>query len=91
VTKQIQHFIDGQRNVVDPGYTATDLNGHDDSQTVTEGTDAMVAMSTIGADGPHRHLHRPAWRRRLVIHLARRAINQCQVRTDCTNALARRP
>jgi NAD(P)-dependent dehydrogenase (short-subunit alcohol dehydrogenase family) len=39
-------------NVVDPGYTATDLNGHDGTQTVTEGTDAIVAMSTIGADGP---------------------------------------
>jgi NAD(P)-dependent dehydrogenase (short-subunit alcohol dehydrogenase family) len=39
-------------NVVDPGYTATDLNGHSGTQTVTEGTDAIVAMATIGADGP---------------------------------------
>ncbi len=39
-------------NVVDPGYTATDLNGHSGPQTVTEGTDAVVAMATIGADGP---------------------------------------
>jgi NAD(P)-dependent dehydrogenase (short-subunit alcohol dehydrogenase family) len=38
-------------NVVDPGYTATDLNAHDGAQTVTEGTDAIVAMATIGADG----------------------------------------
>jgi NAD(P)-dependent dehydrogenase (short-subunit alcohol dehydrogenase family) len=39
-------------NVVDPGYTATDLNAHSGPQTVTEGTDAIVAMATIGADGP---------------------------------------
>nr|MDP9167215.1 SDR family NAD(P)-dependent oxidoreductase [Actinomycetota bacterium] len=39
-------------NAVDPGYTATDLNGHSGTQTVTEGTDAIVAMATIPADGP---------------------------------------
>ncbi len=39
-------------NVVDPGYTATDLNGHSGTQTVTEGTDAMVAMAMVGRDGP---------------------------------------
>ena len=39
-------------NVVDPCYTATDLNGHSGTQTVTEGTDAIVTMATIGADGP---------------------------------------
>jgi len=39
-------------NVVDPGYTATDFNGHSGPQTVTEGTDAIVAMASIGADGP---------------------------------------
>jgi NAD(P)-dependent dehydrogenase (short-subunit alcohol dehydrogenase family) len=39
-------------NVIDPGYTATDLNGHSGPQTVTEGTDAVVAMASIGADGP---------------------------------------
>jgi NAD(P)-dependent dehydrogenase (short-subunit alcohol dehydrogenase family) len=39
-------------NVVDPGYTATDLNGNSGTQTVTEGTDAIVAMATTGADGP---------------------------------------
>lgn len=39
-------------NVVDPGYTATDLNGNAGPQTVEEGTDAIVAMATIGADGP---------------------------------------
>ena len=39
-------------NVVDPGYTATDLNGNSGSQTVQEGTDAIVAMAQVGADGP---------------------------------------
>ena len=39
-------------NTVDPGYTATDLNGNNGHQTVTEGTDAVVAMATIGTDGP---------------------------------------
>jgi NAD(P)-dependent dehydrogenase (short-subunit alcohol dehydrogenase family) len=39
-------------NAVDPGYTATDLNGNSGTQTVTEGTDAIVAMAQIGADGP---------------------------------------
>jgi len=39
-------------NSIDPGYTATDLNGHSGHQTVTEGTDAIVTMATIGPDGP---------------------------------------
>ena len=39
-------------NAVDPGYTATDLNGHRGTQTLTEGTDAIVAYATIGPDGP---------------------------------------
>ena len=40
-------------NVVDPGYTATDLTGHAGHQTVTKGTDAIVSLATIGLDGPH--------------------------------------
>ncbi|MDO8213117.1 SDR family NAD(P)-dependent oxidoreductase [Conexibacter sp. CPCC 206217] len=39
-------------NAADPGYTATDLNGHSGPQTVTEGTDAIVALAQVGADGP---------------------------------------
>ncbi|MGC0336881.1 SDR family NAD(P)-dependent oxidoreductase [Streptomyces sp. SLBN-8D4] len=39
-------------NAADPGYTATDFNGHSGPQTVTEGTDAIVALATIGPDGP---------------------------------------
>ena len=33
-------------NAADPGYTATDFNGHHGHQTVTEGTDAIVALAT---------------------------------------------
>src|SRR5215475_5926090 len=39
-------------NAVDPGYTATDLNAHRGAQTVQQGTDAIVRLATIGADGP---------------------------------------
>ena len=39
-------------NAVDPGYTATDLNGNRGLQTVQEGTDAIVALATAAADGP---------------------------------------
>ncbi len=39
---------------VDPGYTATDLNGHSGYQTVTEGTDAIVtAASADEIPAPH--------------------------------------
>ena len=36
-------------NAADPGYTATDLNGHSGHQTVTAGTDAIVALATEDA------------------------------------------
>jgi NAD(P)-dependent dehydrogenase (short-subunit alcohol dehydrogenase family) len=39
-------------NAVAPGYTATDLNFNTGTQTVTEGTDAIVRLATIGRDGP---------------------------------------
>ena len=39
-------------NAVDPGYTATDLNGHNGTQSVQEGTDAIVAMATLDPSGP---------------------------------------
>lgn len=38
--------------VVDPGPSATDLNGGRGAQTVTEGTDAIVTAATTGPDGP---------------------------------------
>jgi NAD(P)-dependent dehydrogenase (short-subunit alcohol dehydrogenase family) len=39
-------------NAVDPGYTATELNGHSGTQSVTEGTDAIVAMAELDQSGP---------------------------------------
>jgi NAD(P)-dependent dehydrogenase (short-subunit alcohol dehydrogenase family) len=33
-------------NAADPGYTGTDLNGNRGTQTVAEGTDAIVALAT---------------------------------------------
>jgi hypothetical protein len=39
-------------NSVDPGYTVTDLNANRGTQTVIEGTDAIVRMATIGPHGP---------------------------------------
>lgn len=41
----------------DPGYTGTDFNGHRGHQTVTEGSDATVALATIGPDGPTGEFH----------------------------------
>ena len=49
LTSQYARALPGIRiNVADPGYTATDLNGHSGPQTVTEGTDAVVALATEG-------------------------------------------
>jgi NAD(P)-dependent dehydrogenase (short-subunit alcohol dehydrogenase family) len=43
---------------VDPGYTATDLNGHAGHQTVREGTDAIVmAAAADTVPGPHFDRH----------------------------------
>jgi NAD(P)-dependent dehydrogenase (short-subunit alcohol dehydrogenase family) len=39
-------------NAVDPGYTATDLNGRRGTQTVEEGAEAIVSMAKIDASGP---------------------------------------
>ena len=47
LTTQYAKALPGIRfNAADPGYTATDLNGHSGPQTVTEGTDAVVALAT---------------------------------------------
>jgi NAD(P)-dependent dehydrogenase (short-subunit alcohol dehydrogenase family) len=37
-------------NAADPGYTATDINGNNGYQTVTEGTDAIVMLATESPD-----------------------------------------
>jgi NAD(P)-dependent dehydrogenase (short-subunit alcohol dehydrogenase family) len=52
-----KNLPDFRVNVSDPGYTATDFNGHSGHQTVTEGTDATVMLATLGADGPTGEFH----------------------------------
>jgi NAD(P)-dependent dehydrogenase (short-subunit alcohol dehydrogenase family) len=51
-TQYAKALPDVKFNAVDPGYTATDFNGHGGPQTVTEGTDAIVELASIGTDGP---------------------------------------
>ncbi|MFJ8716171.1 SDR family NAD(P)-dependent oxidoreductase [Streptomyces violaceus] len=51
-TQYAKSWPDLKVNAVDPGFTATDFNGHRGPQTVAEGTDAIVELATIGADGP---------------------------------------
>ncbi|WP_327399018.1 SDR family NAD(P)-dependent oxidoreductase [Streptomyces sp. NBC_01288] len=61
-TQYAKALKDVRVNAADPGYTATDLNGHTGPQTVTEGTDAIIRLATeepgagsgrfIDRDGP---------------------------------------
>jgi NAD(P)-dependent dehydrogenase (short-subunit alcohol dehydrogenase family) len=47
LTMQYAKALPGIRfNAADPGYTATDLNAHSGTQTVSEGTDAIVGLAT---------------------------------------------
>jgi NAD(P)-dependent dehydrogenase (short-subunit alcohol dehydrogenase family) len=39
-------------NAVDPGYTATDLNGHHGTKTVEQGAEIIVRMATLDRTGP---------------------------------------
>jgi len=53
VTVQYAKAFPGIRiNAVDPGYTATDLNGRTGTQTVAEGAQIIVRMAQIRPDGP---------------------------------------
>ncbi|MDR7381067.1 SDR family NAD(P)-dependent oxidoreductase [Promicromonospora iranensis] len=45
-------FPEMRVNAADPGYTATDFNGHGGHQTVQEGTDAIVELATRDGKGP---------------------------------------
>ncbi|WP_327070824.1 SDR family oxidoreductase [Kitasatospora sp. NBC_01250] len=45
-------FPDIRINAVEPGYTATDLNGRAGHQTVEEGAEIIVRMALLGPDGP---------------------------------------
>ncbi|MDQ0578870.1 SDR family NAD(P)-dependent oxidoreductase [Streptomyces rishiriensis] len=47
-TQYAKGLEDIRVNAADPGYTATDLNGHSGPQSVTEGTDAIVRLATEG-------------------------------------------
>jgi NAD(P)-dependent dehydrogenase (short-subunit alcohol dehydrogenase family) len=39
-------------NAVDPGYTATDFNGHSGPQSVEEGAEIIIRAAQFGPDGP---------------------------------------
>ncbi|AXK31581.1 SDR family NAD(P)-dependent oxidoreductase [Streptomyces armeniacus] len=53
VTVQYAKAFPGMRiNAVEPGYTATDLNGNTGTQTVEEGAEIIVRMVQAGPDGP---------------------------------------
>lgn len=39
-------------NAVEPGYTSTDLNRHEGTQTVEQGAEIIVRMAQPGPDGP---------------------------------------
>ena len=53
LTVQYAKVLPGFRvNAVDPGHTATDLNGHSGSQTVEEGARIVVELARVGPDGP---------------------------------------
>ncbi|WP_328456183.1 SDR family NAD(P)-dependent oxidoreductase [Streptomyces sp. NBC_00386] len=53
ITVQYAKAFPGIRvNAVEPGFTATDLNGNTGIQTVEEGAEIIVRMALIGPDGP---------------------------------------
>ncbi|MFE1292338.1 SDR family NAD(P)-dependent oxidoreductase [Streptomyces sp. NPDC058751] len=53
ITVQYAKAFPGMRvNAVEPGFTATDLNGNTGTQTVQEGAEIIVRMALIGGDGP---------------------------------------
>jgi NAD(P)-dependent dehydrogenase (short-subunit alcohol dehydrogenase family) len=53
VTVQFAKAFPNMRiNSVEPGFTATDLNGHRGAQTVEEGAEIIVKMAQVGPDGP---------------------------------------
>ncbi|MFE9988577.1 SDR family NAD(P)-dependent oxidoreductase [Streptomyces sp. NPDC005381] len=45
-------FPDIRINAVEPGFTATDLNGNTGVQTVQQGAEIIVRMARLGQDGP---------------------------------------
>jgi NAD(P)-dependent dehydrogenase (short-subunit alcohol dehydrogenase family) len=61
--------------VVDPGYTATDLNAHSGYQSVTEGTDAIVAAVSAD-DVPARKFDRHDLDRLVAFAAARSTVRE---------------
>jgi NAD(P)-dependent dehydrogenase (short-subunit alcohol dehydrogenase family) len=53
LTVQYAHQYPNMRiNVVDPGYTATDFNGHRGDQTIEQGAEIIIRLAQIDQDGP---------------------------------------
>ncbi len=53
VTTQYAKALPGWKvNAADPGYTATDLNGHNGHKSIPEGAAVIVELATLTADGP---------------------------------------
>jgi NAD(P)-dependent dehydrogenase (short-subunit alcohol dehydrogenase family) len=53
VTTQYAKVLPRYRvNAVDPGYTATDLNGHSGRKSVAQGAEIIVEMAQVAPDGP---------------------------------------
>jgi NAD(P)-dependent dehydrogenase (short-subunit alcohol dehydrogenase family) len=53
ITVQYAKAFPGMRiNAVEPGFTATDLNGRTGIQTVEQGAEIIVRMAQAGPDGP---------------------------------------
>jgi NAD(P)-dependent dehydrogenase (short-subunit alcohol dehydrogenase family) len=48
-------------NAANPGYTATDLNGHSGFRTAAEGAEVSVHLATLGSDGPTGTLWGHIW------------------------------
>jgi NAD(P)-dependent dehydrogenase (short-subunit alcohol dehydrogenase family) len=48
-------------NAANPGYTATDFNGHSGFRTATEGAEPTVYLATLPADGPSGILWGHRW------------------------------
>jgi NAD(P)-dependent dehydrogenase (short-subunit alcohol dehydrogenase family) len=48
-------------NAANPGYCATDLNGHTGFRTAAEGAEAVVHLATLADDGPTASFYGHLW------------------------------
>jgi hypothetical protein len=55
-----------QAHAVDPGHTATNLNGHRGRKTVEQGTEIIVEAASRGPDGCTNSFPGPSWRGAVV-------------------------